>query len=148
EICEDAWVYNRPGIELAQNNVDIICNISASHFSFNKHITRKTLVENSSRELNVAYLYSNLVGNEAGRVIYDGDCIIANNGKVIHRSELLNFNNTQVITATIDVFQNKINKLQNQNQNQNQNNKFLLNSKYYLNDKLNDKILKNSYVEK
>lgn len=142
EICEDAWVYNRPGIELAQNNVDVICNISASHFSFNKHITRKTLVENSSRELNVAYLYSNLVGNEAGRVIYDGDCIIANNGKVIHRSELLNFNNTQVITATVDVFQNKINKLQNQNKNKIY--KFLLNSKYYL----NDKIVNNSYVEK
>src|SRR5579862_1746939 len=36
EICEDAWVANRPGTILASKGVDIILNPSASHFSFGK----------------------------------------------------------------------------------------------------------------
>ena len=36
EICEDAWVLDRPGGELAQQGADIILNPSASHFAFGK----------------------------------------------------------------------------------------------------------------
>jgi NAD+ synthase (glutamine-hydrolysing) len=36
EICEDAWVANRPGTILATKGVDIYLNPSASHFSFGK----------------------------------------------------------------------------------------------------------------
>ncbi|MGE5183715.1 MAG: nitrilase-related carbon-nitrogen hydrolase, partial [Acidobacteriota bacterium] len=36
EICEDAWVANRPGTDLALRGVDVICNPSASHFAFGK----------------------------------------------------------------------------------------------------------------
>jgi NAD+ synthase (glutamine-hydrolysing) len=36
EICEDAWVANRPGSALALKGVDIILNPSASHFAFGK----------------------------------------------------------------------------------------------------------------
>src|SRR5262249_50735886 len=33
EICEDAWVADRPGASLAADGVDIILNPSASHFA-------------------------------------------------------------------------------------------------------------------
>ena len=36
EICEDAWVANRPGATLAKRGVDVLLNPSASHFAFGK----------------------------------------------------------------------------------------------------------------
>jgi NAD+ synthase (glutamine-hydrolysing) len=41
EICEDAWVANRPGAALALKGVDFILNPSASHFAFGKLEVRK-----------------------------------------------------------------------------------------------------------
>jgi len=49
EICEDAWVANRPGGRLALKGVDIILNPSASHFAFGKLETRKRFVIEGSR---------------------------------------------------------------------------------------------------
>ena len=72
EICEDAWVANRPGAELSQHGIDIILNPSASHFAFGKMAVRERFVLEGSRAFGVHYVYANLVGNEAGRAIYDG----------------------------------------------------------------------------
>ena len=67
EICEDAWVLDRPGGELAQQGVDVLLNPSASHFAFGRHHVRRQIVEVASRSFFCAYVYANLVGNEAGR---------------------------------------------------------------------------------
>lgn len=77
EICEDAWVAKRPGAALALDSVDVIFNPSASHFSFGKREVRRRLVAEGSRAFGVAYVYANLLGNEAGRAIYDGHTLIA-----------------------------------------------------------------------
>jgi len=77
EICEDAWVARRPGAALALDSVDVIFNPSASHFSFGKREVRRRLVAEGSRAFGVAYVYANLLGNEAGRAIYDGHTLIA-----------------------------------------------------------------------
>jgi len=77
EICEDAWVARRPGAALALDAVDVIFNPSASHFSFGKREVRRRLVAEGSRAFGVAYVYANLLGNEAGRAIYDGHTLIA-----------------------------------------------------------------------
>ena len=44
------------------------CNPSASHFAFGKFAVRQRFVVEGSRAFGVAYLYANLLGNEAGRV--------------------------------------------------------------------------------
>ena len=67
EICEDAWVANRPGTDLALRGADVLLNPSASHFAFGKFATRQRFVIEGSRAFGVAYLYANLLGNEAGR---------------------------------------------------------------------------------
>ena len=72
EICEDAWVANRPGASLALRATDIILNPSASHFAFGKLEVRKRFVIEGSRAFGTSYIYANLLGNEAGRAIYDG----------------------------------------------------------------------------
>src|SRR4051812_11798800 len=81
EICEDAWVADRPGGKLSRHGVDLILNPSASHFAFRKHEIRKRFVTEGSRAFNVGYIYANLLGNESGRAIYDGDAMIAQAGK-------------------------------------------------------------------
>ncbi len=63
--------------------IDIILNPSASHFAFGKIEVRKRLVIEGSRAFHVSYVYTNLLGNEAGRVIYDGGALIASGGALL-----------------------------------------------------------------
>jgi len=102
EICEDAWVAQRRGA-IDGHAMDIMVNPSASHFAFGKHEVRERLVLEGSRSMAVSYLYANLLGNEAGRVIYDGGCYIAQNGKMLARSQRLTFDDSVLTTAVIDV---------------------------------------------
>jgi NAD+ synthase (glutamine-hydrolysing) len=103
EICEDAWVAQRPGAGLALKGVDIILNPSASHFAFGKVEIRKRFVIEGSRAFGVTYVYSNLLGNEAGRVIYDGGGLIATRGKLVAEGPRLRFVDFQVTSAVVDV---------------------------------------------
>jgi NAD+ synthase (glutamine-hydrolysing) len=103
EICEDAWVASRPGSGLALKGVDIILNPSASHFAFGKHEVRKRFVMEGSRAFGVSYVYSNLLGNEAGRAIYDGGALIASDGKLVAIGPRFSFADFQLTTAMIDI---------------------------------------------
>ncbi|MCS7028542.1 MAG: NAD(+) synthase [Bacteroidia bacterium] len=103
EICEDAWNGVRPAQNHYLNNVDIILNPSASHFAFGKTKVRETLVRETSRSYACAYVYSNLLGNEAGRVIYDGEILIAQGGNLLARHKRFSFQDYQVHSAVIDV---------------------------------------------
>jgi len=103
EICEDAWVAQRRGAELSLSGVDLILNPSASHFAFGKQEVRRRLVLEGSRAFGVSYVYANLLGNEAGRAIYDGDALIATAGKVIAQAPRFSFENHALISAVIDV---------------------------------------------
>lgn len=102
EICEDAWIKKRPGVNLKQRGVDLILNPSASHFSLGKSVTREKLVTDSSVSFNCAYLYVNLLGNEAGRIIYDGDILIAKDGKLLAQNSRLSLEAFNLLTYNID----------------------------------------------
>lgn len=103
EICEDAWVANRPGAELAQRGADLILNLSASHFAFGKFSVRQQFVTQGSRAFGVGYLYANLIGNEAGRVVYDGGCMIASSGTLVATGPRLSFRPMELTAATLDI---------------------------------------------
>lgn len=103
EICEDAWVGNRPGLELARHNVDFILNPSASHFAFGKHEIRKRFVLEGSRAFHAHYIYANLLGNEAGRAIYDGDAMIASDGKMAAIGPRFSYQDFSLTTAVVDL---------------------------------------------
>jgi len=103
EICEEAWVANRPGIQLAEKGIDIILNPSASHFSFEKHRLRARFVLEGSRAFSVSYVYTNLLGNEAGRAIYDGDAMIASGGELLATCKRFSFADRQLITTLVDI---------------------------------------------
>jgi NAD+ synthase (glutamine-hydrolysing) len=103
EICEDAWVANRPGTILATKGIDIYLNPSASHFSFGKLNTRRNFVVDGSRAFGATYVYANLVGNEAGRAIYDGGALIATGGSLVAVGKRFTYNNVLLTTAVVDV---------------------------------------------
>ena len=102
EICEDAWRSNRPACRLMDKGIQLILNPSASHFAIGKSIRRQKLVEDSSKTFHCTYVYSNLLGNEAGRMIYDGECLIAQEGRLIQQNKRLSFSDVNIITADID----------------------------------------------
>ncbi len=103
EICEDAWRQDRPACRLFEKGVKLILNPSASHFAFGKTLEREKLVVDSSARFNCAYVYANLLGNESGRMIYDGEILIAHGGKLLKRNNWLSFANFNVLSADIDI---------------------------------------------
>jgi len=112
EICEDSWrKEERPGYKHKMRGVDLILNPSASHFSFGKtHIRHDELVIKGSKEFECTYVFSNLLGNEAGRAIYDGEILIAQRGRLLNRNALFSFQNFNVQVAEIDILDHNISK--------------------------------------
>lgn len=103
EICRDAWVADRTGARLSQRGADMLLNPSASHFAFAKQQIRERFVLEGSRAFAVSYAYANLLGNEAGRAIYDGGTLIASGGKMLMRGPRLSFADWLLTTAVVDV---------------------------------------------
>lgn len=93
EICEDAWrKEKRPGYQLYSRGVDLILNPSASHFAMGKsELREKEVVIDGSQRFKCAYVFTNLLGNEAGRMIYDGDIIFAQHGRLLKLNNRLSF---------------------------------------------------------
>lgn len=112
EICEDGWVANRPARRHYERGVDIILNPSASHFAFNKFMVREKLVVDASRSFSCSYIYTNLLGNEAGRAVYDGDAMIASNGDLLASSPRFSYEDYLITSAVIDTEISRLNQVQ------------------------------------
>jgi len=110
EICEDAWVAARPGAALALQGIDVILNPSASHFAFGKIRIRERFVLEGSRAFNASYIYSNLLGNESGRAIYDGGALIASGGALLARGPRFSYRDAVVTSAVIDIGATRMNQ--------------------------------------
>ena len=91
EICEDAWRAVRPARDLCARGAELILNPSASHFAFGKSKVREQIVTSSSEKFNCTFMMINQLGNEAGKVIYDGDILLASKGKLLCRNPRLSF---------------------------------------------------------
>ena len=99
EICQDAWEgYNRPAYDLARRGVSVICNPTASHFAFGKSEIRKSLVLEGAKIIDGAYVFANLLGNEAGRIIFDGDAYIAHEGTILQQSPRFSYQDVSLIS--------------------------------------------------
>ncbi len=104
EICEDAWrKEKRPGYRLCHKGVELILNPSASHFAMGKsELREKEVVIDGSSAFNCVYLFVNHLGNEAGRMIYDGDIIIGQNGKLLGVNRRLSFRKVNLLSCEVD----------------------------------------------
>ena len=93
---------------MSPHAVDIILNPSASHFAFGKFDVRKRLVLEGSRAFHVGYVYANLLGNEAGRVIYDGGALVASGGVLLAAGPRFSFAPWRLTSAVIDLAANRM----------------------------------------
>jgi NAD+ synthase (glutamine-hydrolysing) len=113
EICEDAWIANRPGRDLYAQGCDVIMNPTASHFSFFKTQTRERLIQDGSRAFGVAYIYANLLGNESGRAIFDGDAMVAQAGEMLVSGTRFSYRDHYLTNAVIDLDKIRLEQTQN-----------------------------------
>ncbi len=88
EICEDLWTVVPPSSNHALAGAAVIANLSASDELIAKDEYRESLVKSQSARLYGAYVYSGAgYGESSTDLVYSGDCIIAENGAVLARSE-------------------------------------------------------------
>ncbi len=103
EICRDSWDNERPANYIKTKKNLIIFNPIASHYAFNKFEFRKDLVIKSSKKFNCTYLSVNLLGNESGKIIFEGDSILAQKGKLLDISKRFSFEDFSINFNTINL---------------------------------------------
>ena len=113
EICEEAWGAKGSANAHALAGTELIVNCSASHFALGKYKTRENLVRNASRAMQVNYIYTNLVGLESGRLVYDGGVLIGQSGKITCRGERCEWGEGSLVVHDIDLDEVRVAKLRN-----------------------------------
>ena len=88
EICEDLWSPLPPSNNLTLAGADIIVNLSASDVLIGKHQYLRQLISQQSARTLSAYVYSSCgFGESTQDVVYGGNAIIAENGRMLFESE-------------------------------------------------------------
>ncbi len=84
EICEDVWAPVPPSNNLALAGADIIFNLSASDELIGKHAYLRSLLAQQSARTISGYVYaSSGFGESTQDVVYGGNAIIVENGRMI-----------------------------------------------------------------
>ena len=112
EICEEAWVSKRPGSSLSARGVDVVLNPSASHFAFGKQEIRRRFVLEGSRAFGVCYVFSNVLGNSSGRMIFDGGAMIANDGRLVAEGRRFSYREWDLTSAVVDLGESRLRQIQ------------------------------------
>lgn len=103
EICEDVWAPVPPSNHLALAGADIIFNLSASDELIGKHDYLKSLLAQQSARTMSAYVYSSCgFGESTQDVVYGGNAIVYENGRLLDEGERFSFE-PQVVIADVDV---------------------------------------------
>lgn len=103
EICEDLWSTESPALARVMAGAEIICNPSASPFTPLKNEDRKRLVMGAASKLKSVYAYSNLVGCDNSRLVFDGGGLIATPESLIAEGPLLSKQAWTLTTAVADL---------------------------------------------
>ena len=103
EICEDVWAPVPPSNHLALAGADLIFNLSSSDELTGKHAYLKALLANQSARTICGYIYSSSgFGESTQDVVYGGNAIIYENGRLLAESERFSFE-PQMRIADIDI---------------------------------------------
>jgi len=115
EICEDLWVPIPPSSFLSIQGADIVFNLSATNELTGKHAYLRQLIEQQSARCNAGYVYASAGwGESTTDVVYAGNGIIAENGKIIAASERFKMEE-QLIISEIDVEKLRSERMRNTN---------------------------------
>jgi len=115
ELCEDLWVPIPPSSQHALHGADIIFNLSATNELIGKHNYLRQLVEQQSARCVAGYVYASAgAGESTTDVVYAGNGLIAENGKIVAASERFSFE-PQLIVNDIDIERLQADRLRNSN---------------------------------
>jgi NAD+ synthase (glutamine-hydrolysing) len=113
EICEDAWQNDkRPALFGAAKDADVILNASASNFARDKRQDRHKVITDLAGKNDAYYLYANLLGNESGRIIFDGEILFGAEGEIWEASNRLSFKEYELATFEIESQRPEIPKIE------------------------------------
>jgi NAD+ synthase (glutamine-hydrolysing) len=103
EICEDVWAPVPPSNNLTMAGADIILNCSASDEVLGKHQYLRSLLAQQSARTISAYVYSSCgFGESTQDVVYGGNAMIFENGRILVEGERYSFQ-PQLQVTQIDV---------------------------------------------
>ena len=115
ELCEDLWVPIPPSSQHSIHGAEVIFNLSATNELIGKHQYLRQLIEQQSARCNAGYVYASAGNGESTTdVVYAGNGLIAENGKIIASSERFSFE-PQLIVSDIDVERLRADRLRNTN---------------------------------
>jgi NAD+ synthase (glutamine-hydrolysing) len=103
EICEDLWGPQTPAASRARSGAEIICNLSASPFTPRKNEYRKRLIQSAAGRLSSVYAFSNLLGLDNSRLVFDGGGIIATPQGIVTEGTILSKEEWQLTTGIVDL---------------------------------------------
>ncbi len=105
EICEDLWSSASPADARVRAGAEIVCNLSASPFLPNKHNDRRELVLGTTNRLACVYAYTNLLGLDNSRLVFDGGGLIATPEGVVTEAPILSKTYSTLETGVVDLDQ-------------------------------------------
>ena len=103
EICEDLWTASSPARDRVQAGAEIICNPSASPFLPGKNSERKRLVQGTAANLKSIYAYSNLLGCDNSRLVFDGGGLIATPDELLCDMPILSMQSWTLGSAVVNL---------------------------------------------
>ena len=113
EICEDVWAPIPPSNNLALAGADIILNLSASDELIGKHDYLRSLLAQQSARTIGGYVYASCgFGESTQDVVYGGNAMIFENGKILVEGERFSFQ-PQIRMCQIDVEKLRTERRQN-----------------------------------
>ena len=103
EICEDLWVPAPPSSDMALAGATLIFNLSATPEILGKHNYLRSLIKQQSARALCGYIYCSAgVGESSTDLVFTGNGIIAENGKIIAARERF-VREARLTVADIDV---------------------------------------------
>ena len=102
EICEEAWRLDIP----TRNYIlecDIIMNSNASHFGTNKITSRINCIKSRMAGSPGAYIYTNNLGCDGGRLYFDGNNICMVNGEITNMGQSCPMEDVVIDEVTVDI---------------------------------------------
>ncbi len=103
EICEDLWFTNSPARDRVFAGAEIICNGNASPFTPLKNNQRRRLVRFAAKHMGCVYAYSNLLGCDSSRLVFDGGGFVATPDRIVAEGPLLAKTPWTVATGDVDL---------------------------------------------
>lgn len=103
EICEDLWAAKQPALARALAGAEIIGNLSASPFTPRKNLRRRRLVLHAAESLACVYAYSNLLGLDNSRLVFDGGGFVATPEGIVAEGAILSKSYWTLATGVVNL---------------------------------------------